>query len=87
LSIKKIILYNQIMKNIKAKEQIKAMTALKGITLTKLAELISKKTKENYSVSSLSQKLGRGTIPYNEVMMIADILGFKVSYNLDEKEI
>ncbi len=87
MSIKKIILYNQIMKNIKAKEQIKAMTALKGITLTKLAELISKKTKENYSVSSLSQKLGRGTIPYNEVMMIADILGFKVSYNLDEKEI
>ena len=85
MSIKKIILYNQIMKNIKAKEQIKAMTALKGITLTKLAELISKKTKENYSVSSLSQKLGRGTIPYNEVMMIADILGFKVSYNLDEK--
>ena len=75
------------MKNIKAKEQIKAMTALKGITLTKLAELISNKTKENYSVSSLSQKLGRGTIPYNEVMMIADILGFKVSYNLDEKEI
>ena len=73
------------MKNIKAKEQIKAMTALKGITLTKLAELISKKTREKYSVSSLSQKLGRGTIPYNEVMMIADILGFKVSYNLNEK--
>lgn len=72
------------MKNIRVKEQIKSMVALKGITMTRLAELISEKINGAYSISSLSQKLSRGTISYNEVMMIADLLGFKVSYELEE---
>lgn len=74
------------MKNIKAKEQIKALVALKGTTFTELSKIIQGKLGKNYSVSSLSQKLNRGTIPYNEVMMIADILGFKVSYELTEED-
>lgn len=72
---------------IKAKEQIKSLIALKGMNLTQLANLLTTKTGKKYTLDSLSKKLNRGTIPYNEVMMIADILGFKVSYNLDEKEI
>ena len=75
------------MNNIKAKEQIKSLIALKGITMTQLSELISNKTQKKYSVSSLSQKLNRGSIPYNEVMMIADILGFKISYERDSNEL
>ena len=84
MSILNELIYNGLMRNVRVKEQIKSMIALKGITMTKLAELISQKTEESYSVSSLSQKLSRGTIPYNEVMMIADLLGFKVSYDLEE---
>lgn len=72
--------YNYNMENVKAKEQIKSLAALRGITMSQLTELVSKKIEKNYSLSSLSQKLNRGSIPYNEVMMIADILGFKVSY-------
>ena len=73
------------MDNVKAKEQIKALAALKGITMSQLAEMVSEKLQKNYSLSSLSQKLNRGSIPYNEVMLIADVLGFKVSFERLEK--
>ena len=73
------------MDNIRAKEQIKSLVALRGVTMTQLTDMVSKKTKRNYSLSSLSQKLNRGSIPYNEVMMIADVLGFNVSYERKEK--
>ena len=73
------------MNNIKAKEQVKALASLKGVTLAQISEMISEKIQRNYSISSLSQKLSRGSIPYNEVMMIADILGFKVSYEIIDK--
>lgn len=69
---------------IKAKEQIKSLIALKGMTLTQLADFLTKKTDKKYTLDSLSKKLNRGAIPYNEVMMIADLLGFKVSYELEE---
>lgn len=63
-----------------AKEQIRALLALKGLTQKNLAELISKKTGKNCSQNSLSKKLTRGTISYNEVMQIADLLEFDVNY-------
>ena len=72
------------MTNPKAKEQIKSMVALSGITLSELAEKMTDKTGKNYSLSSLSQKLSRGSIPYNEVMLIADLLGFKVNYEYNK---
>ena len=68
------------MDNVRAEEQIKSLIALKGITMVQLCEIVSKTINKNYSSSSLSQKLKRGSIPYNEVMMIANILGYKVSY-------
>lgn len=71
---------------IRAKEQIKSLIALKGINLTGLAQMLTQKTGKKYTLDSLSKKLNRGTIPYNEVMMIADILGFKVSYELTEED-
>lgn len=72
------------MKNPKAREQIKSLAALSGISLSELTEIISKKTNKNYSLSSLSQKLSRGSIPYNEVMEIADLLGFSVTYERNQ---
>ena len=50
------------------------------INMTQLSSLMSKQLSKNYSISSLSQKLNRGSISYNEVMLIADVLGFKVSF-------
>ena len=84
MSISQIYIYNANMNNPKAKEQIKSMVALSGITLSELAEQMTQKTGKNYSLSSLSQKLSRGSIPYNEVMLIADLLGFRVTYEYNK---
>lgn len=73
-----IVTYNSIM--IKAKEQIKSMLALRDITLKSLANMISEKTGKNCSYGALSKKINRGTIDYNEVMFIAEILNFKIHF-------
>jgi len=74
-----MIKYNMYM-IVLAKEQIRSLLALKGLTQKKLAELITLKTGKNCSQNSLSKKLTRGTITYNEVMQIADLLEFDVNY-------
>lgn len=66
--------------NLQAKEQIKSLIAQKGVTLKKLAELLTTKTNKAYSASGLSHKLGRGTITYNEVVMIANVLEFEIFF-------
>lgn len=66
--------------NFNAKEQIKSLTALKGLNITKLADLLTVKTGRKYSLNSLSKRINRGTITYNEVMQIADLLEFDVNY-------
>jgi len=68
---------------IEAKEQIKSLLAIRGMTLKRLAEIITERTGKVCSLSALSNKLRRGTITYNETMMIVDILGFKVSYDFN----
>ena len=79
------VTYNTFMNNVRAKEQIKSLMALNGVTMKQLSEMLTHKIQKNYSVSSLSQKLNRGSISYNEVMLIADILGFKVNYERKEQ--
>lgn len=67
--------------------EIKNLVADKDLTLTKLAELMGQKLGRKYSLASLSQKLRNGTISYKEVMLIAEILNYKiVFYDLDEKK-
>lgn len=57
---------------LEAREQIKTLLAQKGLKLKDLAE------KLNRTPNSLTQQLGRGSITYNEVLQIADILGYKI---------
>jgi len=65
------------------KEQIKTLLAQENIKLLELAEMISKKTGKTCSANSLSQKLRRGTLTYNETLMIADLLGYKIKFIKD----
>lgn len=65
---------------LQAKEQVKTLLAQKGITLKSLAQMISEKRGKKYLPNSLSQKLTRGTISYNEVLYIADLLGYEIYY-------
>jgi hypothetical protein len=60
--------------------EIKLLASLRGLTLTKVAEKLGKRLEKNYSLHNLSNKLRNGTIPHEEVRMIADILGYDVKF-------
>ena len=62
------------------KEQIKTLLAQEGVKLKEHAEMISEKNNENCSANSLSQKLRRGTLSYNETLLIAELLGYEITF-------
>jgi len=69
---------------LEAREQVKTLLAMRCMTLKKLAEIITEKTGKTCTSTALSNKLRRGTITYNEVMRIVELLRFKISYEFNE---
>ena len=67
-----------------AKEIIKLMLSREGMKQKDMAEILTKKTGKRYTAGSLSQKINRRTISYDEVILIADILGYDL--NLQRRE-
>jgi hypothetical protein len=65
------------------KKEIKHLLIEKDLTLTELAQKISEVKGIDYAVQNLSKKINRETIPYKEVELIAEILGYKIKF---EKE-
>ena len=67
--------------------EIKNLVADRDLTLTELAEKMGERLGRKYSLASLSQKLRNGTIPYKEVILISEILNYKIIfYDLNEKK-
>lgn len=64
--------------NLRANELVKLLLTKEQITQKELAALLSEKTGKAYVQPSLSRKLSKGTITFNEVMTIADILGYQI---------
>jgi len=54
---------------------IKSLLALKCITITSLAKMMSEKTGENYTPQSISHKLRRESLSLKEAFIIADLIG------------
>ena len=50
------------------------------LTQKELIELVNKKNKIIYNQPGLSRKLNKGTITYNEIADILDILGYKLEW-------
>ena len=63
---------------LKVKEQVKVLLSQEGIKQKDLADILSKKTGHYYSANNLSQKLGRGSLTYNEFVEIAEILDYDI---------
>ena len=57
-----------------AREEIKAILAKENLTMTELSK------KLDTSVNNLSNKLRNKTIKYEEVLEIADILGYNIKF-------
>ena len=69
--------------DLKAKEIIKLLLSREQVKQKDLASTLTKMTGKKYTPGSLSQKISRGTISYDEVALIIDILGYKV--NIEKK--
>ena len=62
------------------REQIKTLLAQEGIKLKELAKIIEEATGKKCAPNTLSQKLGRGTMTYNEAINIAELLGYNIKF-------
>ncbi|OGI01153.1 MAG: hypothetical protein A2Y25_08970 [Candidatus Melainabacteria bacterium GWF2_37_15] len=60
------------------RERIKALLAQENITMKELARLLSEKTGNKYSLQSISHRMLRGTLSFNEVEIITEILGYEI---------
>ncbi len=63
------------------REQVKTLLAQEGIKMKDLAIKMEEISGRTYSLQNLSHRLRRGTLTYNEMLLIADILGYEISFN------
>ena len=69
----------------KARNQIKALIAMRCTTITRLAKLMQEKTGKPYTFKSLTGKLQRGTLSLDEAYLIAELLNYKLEF-IDKNE-
>ena len=60
------------------KEDIKMLLAKEAVTMTKLAEEMTKISGKPYTMKSISDKLARQTLQYREFILILEILKYKM---------
>ncbi len=70
-------MYNFCMK-LNAKELVKLILTKECLTQKELVNMLNEKSGKKYTQDGLSRKLSKGTITFNEVMTIADILGYEI---------
>ena len=66
------------------RKEVKKLLLDSDKTLSELANLMGKKLNRNYSVQSLSNKLGNETVSYAEIKLIAEVLGYKIKFEKTE---
>lgn len=57
-----------------------------NVSLTELAENLSKRLNKPYSMQNLSNKLRKETITHREMLLIADILGYDLKFVRKKKD-
>lgn len=66
--------------NLNVRDQVKMLLLQEHIMMKDLANELGKRLDKKYTLDNLSQKLRKGTFSYNEMMVIADILGYSIEY-------
>ena len=61
-----------------AKELVKLILTKEALTQKELVEMLNEKTDKKYTQGGLSRKLGQGTITYNEVANVIEVLGYDI---------
>lgn len=65
------------------KNEVKAMLALQGWTLTEVVNKMNERhpKQKKTTVQNISNKLTRGTIKYSEILEIANIIGKEIKWD------
>lgn len=70
---------------INSKNQVKLLLMLEDVKLKELVVKLSETTSKKYTSDGLSHKLSRGRLTYDEMLLIADILGYKIEFSKKDK--
>lgn len=62
------------------RNEIKSIITKSGWTLTAVAQELDEQSGKSFTVQNLSQKLIRGTIKYQEILYIAEIIGYEIKW-------
>lgn len=62
------------------REFVRLLLLKEKMTQKELAELLCEKTGARYTQDGLSHKLNRGSMSFNETVMIAEILGYELDF-------
>lgn len=60
------------------KDDLKSYIVKKGYNVSKLNEQLNKKNGTDQSVQNLNKKINNETIRYDEVLEIAEVLGYEI---------
>lgn len=66
---------------IEVREQVKMLLAQRNMKIKELSVELTKKMGKKYTPTSLSQKLLRASLTYNEMLCIAEILDFTINFS------
>ena len=61
-----------------ATEQVKILLVKEHLTVKQLAKLLNEKTGKEFTQYGLSNKMSRKTLRYDEVALIANVLGYEI---------
>lgn len=62
-----------------SREQVKIMILKERLTVEKLANLLKEKTGKHYTQQSLQHKISLSSLRYDEMEIIAELLGYKIT--------
>lgn len=62
-----------------SREQVKIMIIKERLTVEKLANLLKQKTGKHYTQQSLQHKISLSSLRYDEMEVIAELLGYKIT--------
>lgn len=62
------------------KKAINILAAKEGINASEIVRRLAKHTGKNISITSFLTRMNTGTIRYNEVDKIAEMLGYKIEF-------
>lgn len=62
------------------KEDLKAYIIKSGWNISKVQDELNKINGTNFGMQNLSKKINNETIRYDEVLQIADIIGYKIEW-------